>query len=191
MNHSNIMIDLECLSLQADAVILSIGAVRFDPSGEDDWTTLDYPSRMFYTALPMNVQIEIFNGHVDDDTLCWWMRQSKEAQHVFEESATMHKHSMNDALYKLIDFMGQCDGLWASPAHFDYPKLLWLSSKLGLTLPCEYWQVHCAMTLKHLADPTGKKTKIETLPGFIGHNALEDAKKQVLQVQQCLRLLKS
>jgi hypothetical protein len=87
--------------------------------------------------------------------------------------------------------MGQCDGLWASPAHFDYPKLLWLFQKTGLILPCHFWQVHCGMSLKNLVDPTGKKTKVTVPSGFVDHNALEDAKKQALQVKRCLRLLKS
>lgn len=184
------MVDVECLSLQEDAVLLSIGAVRFDPRGEDSWMTIEYPSRMFYTALPLEVQFEGFGGHVDANTLQWWMQQSKEAQHVFEESAAMHKHSISEALNGLIDFMGQCDGLWASPAHFDYPKLLRLFRKCGLTIPIDFWQVHCAMSLKNLVDPEGK-THVETPLGFVGHNALEDAKKQAIQVQQCLRLLKS
>ena len=187
---SHVMVDVECLSLKPHAVLLSLGAVRFDPTAYDEWSTLDYLSRTFYTAFSMDLQIQA-GGHICADTLGWWMQQSPDAQSVFEDSNAMPIHSTPEALDNFREFVGECAGLWASPSHFDYPKLLWLYEANRMPFPVEYYKIHCAMTLKAVVDPTGENTKIHTMPGFVAHNALEDAKKQVLQVQQCLRLLKS
>lgn len=186
---SHVMVDVECLSLKPHAVLLSIGAVRFDPTAHDDWSTLDYMSRTFYTPLSMDLQIQA-GGHISSDTLTWWMQQPPDAQRVFEESAAMPIHSTPSVLDNFREFVGECAGLWASPSHFDYPKLLWLHEANRMAFPVAYYNIHCGMSLKKIVDPSGENTKVHVLPGFVSHNALEDAKKQVLQVQQCLRLLK-
>ena len=191
MTKIDIMVDVECLSLQPNAVILSIGAIRFDSKNISDWTSIDYPSCSFYAALPLELQIENFGGHISADVLQWWMRQSSDAQSVFEECATQNKYALTEQLQGFIDFVGTCQSMWASPAHFDYPKLIWLFEKCGLPFPFEYWQIHCGATLRAIADPKKDQIDVYIPPGFTAHNALEDAKKQALQVQQCLKLLRS
>jgi len=191
-NTNHVMVDVECLSLRPDAVILSIGAVQFNPWHIDDWASLSLPSRSFYSALPMEIQIEEFGGHISAYTLAWWFRQLPDAQSVFEETTKIKNHHLHERLLAFTQFTGTTlDGLWATPSHFDYPKLDWLFDKCGIQFPCPYYRIHCGMSLKQLADPNGDRLEVYVPPGFTTHNALDDAKKQALQVQQCLRLLKS
>ncbi len=68
MNH--LMIDIETLSTQPNAVICAIGAVFFEPS-----TGKTGPS-FYQTIDPRTSQNR--GAHISADTVMWWLRQDKE-----------------------------------------------------------------------------------------------------------------
>ncbi len=73
---SDIMIDLETLATSPNSAVLTIGAVKFDPFGNE----LEMPScEKLYIKVDIDSCDEL-NLDVNDDTLNWWSRQSKEAQ---------------------------------------------------------------------------------------------------------------
>jgi hypothetical protein len=68
---NDVMIDMETLSTSPDCVILTIGAVRFDPRGEGVVERLELRPTI-------DEQTEEFNRHIDPDTVAWWGQQSEE-----------------------------------------------------------------------------------------------------------------
>lgn len=64
---SDIMVDLETLGTTADAVILSIGAVKFDlVSGQID-------DEGFYASISVESSLNR-KRRISEDTLLWWFK---------------------------------------------------------------------------------------------------------------------
>ena len=63
------MIDMETLSTDVSTVILTIGAVRFDPRGVGVMEKIELRPTM-------DEQTDVFNRTISDDTLRWWGEQS-------------------------------------------------------------------------------------------------------------------
>ena len=61
---NDIMIDIESLDTRPDCVILSIGAVRFDPRGNGVVEKLELKPTV-------EDQTEIYNRSINEDTLRW------------------------------------------------------------------------------------------------------------------------
>ena len=69
---NDVMIDMETLSTQPNCVILTIGAVRFDPKGSGVVERLEIRPTI-------DEQTEEFDRHIDPETLEWWGKQSEDA----------------------------------------------------------------------------------------------------------------
>ena len=66
----DLMIDLETLATTPDAAILTIGACKFDPNGDDrDKAKRNMPS--FYKRIDLQSNIDL-GRRVDENTLRWW-----------------------------------------------------------------------------------------------------------------------
>ena len=76
MANTDIMIDLETLATSPDAAILTIGAVKFDPFGDD---IKDPKCEKFYVRVDLD-SCDRIGLVTTDDTIAWWANQSKEAQ---------------------------------------------------------------------------------------------------------------
>jgi hypothetical protein len=74
------MLDFETLSTDVSSVILTVGAVRFDPRGVGVMEKLELRPTM-------EEQTEIYNRTISDDTLRWWGEQNKEAQKALKPSS--------------------------------------------------------------------------------------------------------
>ena len=157
------MIDLETLGTSADAVILSVAAVLFDPV---DATT----SAEFYHT---GIDIDQFDRKIDDGTLRWWLKQSEaaRAQHVVQ------RVTLYEVLRELRLFLKPVDGgVWGNGADFDNALLnhAWKQTCIGDELLYPYWQTRCFRTFVSLFDPK-KKHK----PQSNDHNALNDCHNQI------------
>ena len=69
---NDIMIDLETLDTSPYCVILTIGAVRFDPKGNGVVERLELRPTI-------EEQTEIHNRIIDDSTIEWWAKQNPAA----------------------------------------------------------------------------------------------------------------
>ena len=73
---TDVMIDLETLSTRPNAIILTIGAVRFDRNGpQKPLEELD----TFYRRIQMQTCIEVGLHHCKETTK-WWLSQDTEAK---------------------------------------------------------------------------------------------------------------
>lgn len=164
--YNHVMVDLETLGVVADAVILSIGAVKFNlETGEMD-------DAGFYASISIESNQEAGRRRIQEDTFIWWLKQSAEAQRVFTEP----KDTLRNALVALSDWVG--DGqyeMWSNGADFDLPMLNHAYTQHVIEIPWGPWSANCMRTYKKL--PGAKAFR----PAFVGvkHNALSDAIHQV------------
>jgi len=163
----HVMIDLETLGTTADAVIMSIGAVKFDLESN----AIDDAG--FYASISIESN-QSYGRVIDEGTLLWWLNQSAEARQVFTEP----KQSLDAGLAALSDWLGHNKRyVWSNGASFDIPMLEHAYRKLGWEAPWEFWNSRCVRTYKSLpcADRVAKPAN--------DHNALRDAVNQARYVQ--------
>jgi DNA polymerase III epsilon subunit-like protein len=165
---SDVMFDLETLGTTADAVIMSVGAVKFDlRSGkiEDD---------AFYRSISIESNFDL-RRRVSEDTLIWWMKQGAAAQTVFHEA----KETLSVVLEELSDWIGNKKSLvWSNGADFDIPMLAHAFTQCQIEIPWEFYNARCVRTYKKL--PGAENIKIEQIG--VKHNALADAYHQAVLV---------
>lgn len=165
----NVMIDIETLGLENDAVITSIGAVIFNENG----VILEE----FYCDL--NIQEQLNKGRtVTAYTLQWYL----------ENNLNFKIDITEDLIFVLGQFHNwlksfHVNRVWANGVCFDIVKL---ESLFKQYYPCsklwEFWQVNDLRTIVSLY-PECRQT-INT------HNALEDAKNQVQWLMKASELSK-
>jgi hypothetical protein len=170
-----IMIDLETLGTTADAVILSIGAVKFDLATgklDDDG---------FYRSVSVESNLAL-KRRISEDTLIWWLKQEPAAQKVFREA----KETLGTALEELQDWIDRDDyEMWSNGADFDLPMLSHAFTQLEMQIPWKFWNQKCFRTFKGLP---GAKAVMPPMSGT-AHNALADAVYQAeaaIVIQQAL-----
>lgn len=175
---TDIMIDLETLDVLPSASVLTIGAVRFDPFGDD----INEPDcDKFYVKVDLD-SCDRYGCTVSQDTVDWWARQSKEAQdEAFNPEGRIPIESAIDQLYK---FCWGGKRVWSHGAGFDVIILEHLFRKVGKAIPWSFWEVRDTRTLFDLGiDPKR--------PPVLKHHALEDAWNQAVGVQNVLKTLRS
>ena len=174
----NVMIDLETLATSPNAAILTIGAVKFDPFG-DDVNEPDCEKLYLKVDLDSCDKLELT---VSQDTLAWWAQQSKEAQD--EAFSTDGRIDISDAINQLYKFCWGAKRVWSHGAGFDVIILEHVFRKVGKAVPWRFWEVRDTRTLFDLGiDPNR--------PPVLKHHALEDAWNQAVGVQNIFRTLRT
>jgi hypothetical protein len=182
MVNLDLMIDNETLDTTPSAVILSIGAVKFDKHGTQ-------MGEKFYAVLDIEEQ-KAMGRTVSQDTLEWWQKQSSAARVVLD---TTDRRPVKEVLDELFDFIFDMEGtagrmkIWGNGSDFDNPQIASLFSMYGYEeLPWQFWNNRCFRTLKaefgHLC-PAQKRTGTY-------HNALDDAITQATHCQKIYAELK-
>lgn len=166
----HIMLDVETLGTAADAVILSIGAVRFDLDSDK------IGDEGFYASVSVESNLD-WKRRVQEDTLIWWMKQAPAAQTVFHEAKT----PLDVALSDFSDWMADTPDayVWSMGADFDLPMIAHAFRSMSMEVPWKFWNSRCARTYKTL--PQAAKVKIARAGTH--HNALDDAVYQAQLVQ--------
>lgn len=157
------MCDLETCDTKPSAVVISIGAVRFDKDGLYE---------TFYRVLDIPSQVEAGRTK-SDSTMAWWAQQSPEARAVLSAPMT----PTVGVLVDFYDFCGKDALFWGNGATFDNVIVADLYASFSLKRPWPFWGDRCYRTVKalHVA-----KHPTAYLPPFQGvaHNALADAEHQ-------------
>lgn len=161
----NVMVDCETLATTADAVILSIGAVRFDlETGQVD-------DDGFYLSISVDSNLAL-GRRISEATRLWWFKQGAAAQQVFFEP----KETLKQALIEFSDWLGTGDYcMWSNGADFDLPMLAHAFTQCGVEVPWKFWNNRCVRTYKNLPGAGS----IRPAKQGVAHNALADAVSQV------------
>ena len=173
----NFMIDIETLGNSTTSVILSIGAVEFDPDS-------DAIGEGFHVLV--NIESCLTKGlTVNASTVCWWMTQSEEARDIFnKQSESLH---LTAALYALSQYMlGKSNApiVWANGTDFDLAILQNAYRKVDLDQPWAYYNGRDYRTIKTMLP---KKTfdSLRVKPE-VAHDAYHDALAQARTLQNIL-----
>ena len=172
MTHA--MIDLETLSTNPNATILTVGGVKFDPYN------LVEPAQGMYFRVDVDSQTEM-GRDVMQETIDWWATQPKE---ISDEALGDENRISLDEMVKTINkWSVGVDVFWCQGPLFDYAILQDIYKQLGHPAPWQYWQIRDSRTLFSLVprDPNEKRTGL--------HNALEDCYFQAKKVQRVYKQL--
>ena len=173
----HLMIDIETLATTPDAAILTIGAVKFNPFG-DDRDKASRKAETFYKRIDLDSNIEL-GRTINEDTLRWWCDQSEDISHeAFVEEDRLPITTVLKDLYK---FGWGTSKVWGHGSAFDMVILEHACRQIQQAVPWDYYNVRDTRTLYDLTDAE--------LPNFSGHHALYDAMKQAIGVQNCYRKL--
>lgn len=182
-------IDIESLSLEPNALVLSIGAVLFD---RHNGVEAEY-----YTAINGAEQQDTYGRHLSHSTVMWWLSQT--AMDPATAAVFANPVGVKTALEGLRDFVAAHTTMWADPyevwfqgPQFDAVAIGSLCKAADVQVPWRYNAVRDLRTLLAMARAHG--TTDEALERGIGseyhaHNALDDAKMQAIRCINALDAL--
>lgn len=177
MAKTDVMIDLETLATSPDAAVLTIGAVRFDPFGDD----VNEPDcDKFYVRVDLD-SCDRIGLVTNDDTIAWWAQQSQEAQD--EAFSPDNRIDIVDAMHQLYKFCWGAKRVWSHGAAFDIVICEHIFKKIGKAVPWSFWQARCTRTLFDIGINPKR-------PPVLKHHALEDAWNQAVGVQNVYKKLR-
>lgn len=169
---NDVMIDIETLDTTANAVVLSVAAVRFDRSAPG----------VFGETLHLHIDLDsniALGRTISESTLLWWFEQSDAARTAISRAARI---PFRDAVLKLSKFIKTGDNVWGNGAAFDNAILSSMFKDANVQRPWRYSNDMCYRTLTKLYPNIPR-------PEFAGvaHDALSDAYFQATYVQQIYR----
>ncbi len=174
----HIMLDIETLSTDPHAVVLSIGAVAF--SVQDGLAPIQ-----FYGVASLDDQ----SGRtINPDTVSWWMQQVREnpdAGDVFDGPREPVSSVIERLTQFITRFLTPDGGVWANGPDFDCVILRTLYEELGIKLPWRHSQHRCVRTMKSLA--RSLNMEVVVAENMCAHNALADAEYQARYIIALLR----
>lgn len=163
------MLDIETLGTRPGCVVLTLGAVKFNPY------SMEAPGPGLYVRPDVDEQLAS-GREAQDDTMLWWMSQ---AEDVREEALGEDGRISVEEMYKQLNrFLVGSNNIWCQGPVFDIAILEHLYRQYGWPTPWQFWQIRDSRTLFGVhGDPRVK--------GKVGlHNALEDCVSQATAVQQ-------
>ena len=162
----HLMLDMETMAVSPNAVVLSLGAVHFNPYGNG------YGDKLYF-KINLDDQ-DALGREIDPKTLEWWGRQDPAImEEAFSEEGRI---PLVDAMDQFHKFAWGCSAFWSHGATFDLVIIENIYRQLGKNLPWQYWQLRDTRSIFDLGFnpdmPQGSK-----------HDALQDAIRQSVGVQ--------
>jgi hypothetical protein len=171
----HVMIDLETMGTNPDAVICCIGAVEFDPdTGE--------LGREFYERVCWDGCQD--GRSLDSETVAWWHEQTVRARAEVLGHARSGRVALCVALKRFRDWLPDDSSVWGNGATFDISIL---EDAYGHEAPWKFFRVLDVRTVAELA--RGLVDKPEMAEGT-PHHALHDAKHQAAYVSTMWQALR-
>lgn len=183
----HIMVDLETMGTTPGSVILSIGAVAFDPDMKEAIEP-ENPAQTFHQHI--SLKNSLARGFLTSaDTTLWWMNQSEEARSNIIRGQ-VNAYGVSDTLSMYSSWVLQHEEsldeivMWGNGASFDNALLSKAYEMVGMRQPWQFYNDRCYRTKK--ADyPNIKLVREGT-----HHNALHDAISQAKHLQVILQAAK-
>ena len=183
---TDVMLDLETMSVRPHAAIVVIAAIKFNRGenwdkdvDENDLRKLD----IFYRRIKINSCVH-FGLHIDKKTEHWWKEQEQTVQY----EALQHPDRVNlkSALIEFKEWFGSNSStkIWGNGSGFDCSILGEAYTRSGIEKPWKFWMERDLRTVMDLA---GLYTT--DLPQYKKHHALWDCYWQIIGFQMCERTL--
>tara|TARA_B110001454_G_C12662945_1_gene410301 strand:+ start:306 stop:845 length:540 start_codon:yes stop_codon:yes gene_type:complete len=168
---NHVMIDVESLSTQPDAVLLTFGAIRFRPS-DNDVEKDAFEMEHFYRRIDPESCTKL-GLRVDEPTMEWWAKQDDDVK--AEAFSLEDRCDIADVMKDFYMFCKGCDHFWAHGSIFDIMIIETINRILQRGNPWKFWQIRDTRTLYGLVDMK--------LPKTAKHHSLYDCYNQILGVQ--------
>ena len=166
----HVMIDIETLATTPDAVVMSVGAVKFDPH-----TGTPYNKTLWRPDIDEQTERD---RHVSESTLEWW---AKLPQHIQDDAFSEDSRiPVTEFMKELNRYCVGADKIWCQGPQFDMLILENLYIQWGHHFGWQFWQVMDCRTLFQLMPVDPRKAIQQDL-----HSADADAYYQAIGVQQC------
>ncbi len=170
------MLDIETLSTDPHATVVSIGAV----------SSLGLE---FYTRPNMDEQIRA-GRNIKADTVAWWMSQSDEARSAFSTKEVSVREALNALRYfiQAVKTIEKVDEVlvWAKPPSFDCVILKTLYEFANDECPWGFRDERCFRTLIKIFPDVSPPTA-----SGVAHNALDDARYQMQHLKLLLPFIEA
>lgn len=174
---AHIVLDLETLSTQSDAVVVSIGAVALSARG---LVVAEYHQAITRESQPRR--------DIDIDTLAWWDHQSDAAQAA--SLLATDGIPASEALQGFVAWVGEYANpktvkVWGNGSSFDNVILssLYADHPAGPARPWNYWNDR---DMRTLLDQHPHARDVGPFEG-IQHHALHDARHEAKQLAKVLQ----
>jgi hypothetical protein len=165
---TTVMLDIETLGTDPDCVILTLGAVKFNPFSEQE------PYDALYIKFAVDEQLELGRS-IEQGTLDWWNKQDPAIRD--EAMSDDGRIPLSECLADLNRFLVGVKDIWAQGPTFDITILENLYKQMLVPRPWNFWQIRDSRTLFGVhGDPRDKNRAS-------AHNALEDAYSQAQAMQ--------
>ena len=163
------MIDLETLDTRPSCTVLSLGAIKFDPTSNTE------PHSELYFKVCVDDQDRLGRTS-SDDTIEWWGRQKPEImEEAFDQTGAV---SVDEALRQINKWVVGVDTLWGQGYGFDYTIMEDMFRQGGMPIPWNFWIIRDSRTLFGCCQKDPRKSMQTDL-----HNALADAYFQSKAIQ--------
>lgn len=189
MNRTDLMVDIETLSTDPNAAIVSIAGVVFDPH-KVDLVVEDQkdPNISFYQTVKVGTN-DSYGRHISAGTVEWWLTQTPEAIAALTNPTPLDLKKVMGLFCEWIRSRPtKVTRVWAKSPTFDCTILRNAATAVGHFWPFKYWQERDVRTIEDLAFPN--PDLMPSFPAGEAHNALDDTFKQALQVQYYHLILK-
>lgn len=159
------MLDLETLGTRPGDVILSIGAVLFEPGQ-------GITSELYMTISPQSSK-EV-GMKAQKSTIEWWGKQDEKTR----AEAFKGELSIQSALKQFSMWLPPETLVYGNGANFDNVLLAAAYRAIGEPVPWPYWNDRCYRTLAAMF------MKYKTERVGVAHHALDDAKTQAIRLMK-------
>ena len=178
----DIMIDIETLSTEQNAAIISIAAVQFNKyTGEIGNEFISYINPSHWTEN---------NRHANGNTIVWWLSQDQQLIDGMINACKDSNNNLYDSLKDLSVFIKNTNSVeepivWGNGSVMDISILENAYKSLKLEVPWSYWAVNDVRTIVEL-NPSIKENC--TFEGE-KHNPLNDCLHQIKYLSETIQSL--
>lgn len=177
MASKDVMIDIETLSLDSDALVLSVGAIEFHcslPEDQGPW----YGDEFF--ATPSIIEQLLLGRSVQQGTQMFWKNQDRAVQDHWAGPA-VNQIKVGEMLTNLYHFVEGAPRVWANGSVFDIGILESLYKQFKIAVPWKYNAVRDARTAYDLM-PDNVRTFNGPVHECIAHHPLGDCRSQIMRL---------
>jgi hypothetical protein len=180
---AHVMVDIETFGTGPAAIPISIGAVRFDPTKDEDVEQCE----KFYVAINPK-SANILGLQADMDTILWWMHGDR--REPLAHWLSQPRHGLHEALDGFSQWYGgKSLPTWCKGASFDHVILATAYRVCGMTRPWHFSQERDSRTLGKLMPADWGPPPMKEGPESLKHDALYDAMWQTHELLHIRRAL--
>jgi exodeoxyribonuclease VIII len=175
---THVMINLETLGTDPEAMILSLGAVKFDPLAK-------LIEETFHTAVDLlQAPRNAYGLTIDPGMLFWWLQPERSRARVaLSETPKADLASVLDGF--ALWFGNLSLPVWGNGVAFNNVILRNAFEAMNMDCPWFHDEDRCYQTLKNLFP----EVTADSTPGLTAHSALDNAIHQTEHLRKIMRVI--